>query len=79
MKKEMLVGSILNLLKKIVKRVIWWCSVKKVFLKNRKIHWKTPVPESFFLKMLQAKALHFKKFLKLFKNTYFYRTPPVAE
>ena len=33
------------------------CSVKKVFLEIRKIHWKTPVPESLFLIKLQRQVL----------------------
>ena len=30
------------------KEVAQWCSVKKMFLKFRKIHWKTPMSESLF-------------------------------
>ena len=41
--------------------------MKKVFLKFRKIHKKTPVLESYVF-----------EFFKISNNTFFHRTPPVA-
>ena len=32
----------------VVEAVAQWCSIKNVFLKIRKIHMKTPVPEPLF-------------------------------
>ena len=68
--------------------VVERCSVKKVFLKFRKIHRKKPVPNSFLIKWKAPPSTVFKKwlwhrcltvnFFEIFKNTVFYKTPPVA-
>ena len=63
--------------------------VKKVFLKISQNTQKTPVSESSSLIKLQAQACNFIKketqaqvfsceFCEIFKNSLFYRTPPVA-
>ena len=62
---------------------------KKMCWKFREIYRKTLVPESLFLTKLQASACNFIKvetlaqvfsceFCEIFKNTFFYKTPPVA-
>ena len=53
----MLVGSILNLLKKIAKRVIWWCSVKKVFLKKSQNSEENTCAGIFFPKNVASQSL----------------------
>ena len=58
-----------------------------VFSEIRKIHRKTPVPESLFWNKVAACNFIKKEtltqvfsceFCQISKNTYFYRTPPVA-
>ena len=43
--------------------VIRWCSIKKMFLKkkNRKIHWKTPAPESLIKLQTSDLQLYLKR------------------
>ena len=62
------------------------CSVKKLFLKFRKIYRKTPV-RFFFNKVADLKpptllketlAQLFCEFCETFQNTFFYKTPQVA-
>ena len=47
------------------------CSVGKVYFNFRKIHRKTPLPES----LAQVFSC---KFYEISKDTFFYRTPPVV-
>ena len=64
------------------------CSLKKVFLKFRKIHRKTSVPESLFKTVAGLRSFFIKKghlaevfsceFCEIFKNTFFHKTPTVA-
>ena len=55
---------------------------KKVFIKIRKIHRETPVPESQkacnFIKKGNLAQVFSCEFYKISKNTFFYRTPLVA-
>ena len=78
-----------DLLKSFSEAVTRRSFVKKVFLKISQNTQKTPVSESFFLIRLQAQACNFIKketqaqvfsceFCEIFKNSLFYRTPPVA-
>ena len=52
------------------------CSVKKVFLEIRKIHRKTPVPES--LSLLKKRQVFSCEFCEISRNTFSYKIPPVA-
>ena len=57
------------------------CSSKKMLLKFRNIHRKTHVLESIFNKetLLEKDSQVFScEYYEVFKNTFFYRTPPVA-
>ena len=75
--------------KPLAEAVAWRCAVKKVFLKFRQVHRKTPVPESFFNKVagLRPTTLLKKRprhkcfpltFAKLLRRTFFNRTRLVA-
>ena len=77
--------SSVNTSKKPSEAVTRRCSVKKVFLEHRKTH----VPEPPFLKLLKAQECNFIKkenlaqvfscqFCEISKNTFSYRTSPVA-
>ena len=54
------------------------CSVRKMFLKFRQIYRKTLVPESLLYKVAGLAQVFSCEFCKIFKNTLFYRTPPVS-
>ena len=72
-----------------IEAVIQRCSVKKVFLKISQNSQENTCARASFLIKLLAEACNFIKkealaqvfsceFCEIFKNTYFYRTPPVA-
>ena len=48
------------------------CSIKKLFLKIRNIHWETPVFESIFnIMVTPTHVFSERKICEIFKNTYF--------
>ena len=60
--------------------VVQRCSVKKVYLKFREIHRKTPVPESLFKTLLKKRLWHRcfpMNFVKFSKKTFFNKAPLV--
>ena len=55
------------------------CSLKKVFLKIFQFHRKASVLKSLLTYNFGLQTqVFFCKFFKIFKNTFFFRTPPVA-
>ena len=69
--------------------VAWRSSVKKVFFKILRNLYENTCAIASFLIRLQAEACNFtnketlaqvffSEFCEIFKNTFFYRTPPVA-
>ena len=78
------IDCIRNLNKQRPEAVVWRCSVEKMFLEISQNSQETPVPESrrlqacnFITKEILAKVFSCE-FCKISRNTFFYRTPPVA-
>ena len=61
-----------------VEAVVLRSPIKKVFLKNRKIHRKKPVPVSLLIKLQVSGLVFCCEFCEIFKNIVFYRTPPAT-
>ena len=78
-----------NILLEYSEAVAWGCSIRKVFLKIWQISQEKACVPVFFLIKLQALGTTLLKkenqvqvfsceFCEIFKNTFFYRIPPVA-